>query len=256
MGSLIGDRFPTKQRNKGPRPVFEGCNTSSRLPGAVHPLSGWTVFEGNNKTKDRGMPDFAALRWPVYTIQSLSTPRREPLLFQLGEVWTQVLGRLSYGHKFCPLPVYGPGCTTRKGGRTWLSPRTHADCGLRLKLERLSRCAPLTVTLHQLMPHLRKVFGCHGHAVEIPFYVVALQDTLISARVYQVTLRPDVSKRDRIRANLGHNQWIVSFFSPDLTYAVFHCKLIKNIIAHGVKSILLAYNYIITYGCVTTYSYN
>lgn len=89
-----------------------------RQTGTVHPLTGWTGFVQMSRLGFRlnVTHDCPALLCPVYTIGNLSTGLSQTFLRELGEVSQQVPSRLSYGNRFCPLPVYGPGSEPEREG--------------------------------------------------------------------------------------------------------------------------------------------
>jgi len=106
-GVLPGGSGNASSISNGPRPILKACNSSCRATGAVHPLRGWTDFEGNSKSFRFGMPVFPALLRPRTTIGRLSTGLIPSLLRQLGESCQQVLSRLPTGIRFVPCPSMG-----------------------------------------------------------------------------------------------------------------------------------------------------
>ena len=90
-----------------PAPGFEGSNSSCGAPGAVHPLQGWTGFEGNSKRRRVGLRVFRPCSDLFAPLKDVSTGIIPSFLSRAGEPRQQVPSRLSYGNRFCPLPVLG-----------------------------------------------------------------------------------------------------------------------------------------------------
>ena len=94
---------------------FRHSNSSSRRPGAVHPLLGWTGFLGNSETECLGLHVFQALLWPVRTIERLSTGLLPPFLSRSGESRQQVPSTLPSGIGFDPCSLE-PGSEPEREG--------------------------------------------------------------------------------------------------------------------------------------------